>query len=404
MGMDVIVMRSEVNGEVSPPPSKSYTHRVLIASALSGSSLIHNPLISDDTLSTLRSCIGMGARFRRVGDLVEVRGCECIRGGYFYCANSGTTLRLLMGVLSLSPSKSVLDGDESLRERPNLELSVALSKLGAYVKGFDREYRAPVIVRGKVKGGDVEIVGRSSQFVSSLLMALPLARFDSTISVKGLKSRPYVDITLHVLRESGISVERESNVFYIEGEQSYNLRSFSIPADFTSASYMIAAGVLAGKVEVKGVHESEQGDRRIVDIVREMGGNVRWDRERGVIRAEMSELEGIEVDACDIPDLVPTIAVLASVAKGTTVIYNAEHLRIKEIDRIDGIVRNLRALGVDAEPKKDGVVLVPFVGTGSECVAAKELGQSYIGFEINPDYIKLAKKYLENTKYVPKLF
>ncbi len=356
--MDVIVERGEVEGTVTPPPSKSYTHRAFIASSLSPSAIVLNPLISDDTLATLSCCHKIGAEFVRIGDSISFTGCQEVNGGgYFYCANSGTTLRLFMGILSLSPNRSVLDGDDSLRTRPNLELSSALSRLGARITSPDPEFRAPVSVKGVLRGGDVEIVGRSSQFVSSLLFALPLARFDSVLRVKELKSRPYVEVTVHVLKESGVRVEREGDTFYIPGEQIYKLRSFKVPADFTSASYMLAAGVIAGKVVVVGLYDSKQGDKRIIDIIREMGGRVRWDRDRGVAVAEMSELEGVEVDARDIPDLIPTVAVLASVAKGRTVVYNAEHLRIKEIDRIRGICSNLKAVGVYVEERDDGFVV-----------------------------------------------
>ncbi len=353
--MDAVIRRSEVEGEAVPPPSKSYTHRAFLASALSKRSRVRNPLISEDTLATLRCCKKIGANFYR-GREFEFFGCEDINSGYFYVSNSGTTLRLFMGVLSLSGGTSTLDGDESIRRRPNEELAKALIKLGAYVKGFER-YTAPVKVRGILKGGSVEIRAVSSQFVSSLLFSLPLAKFDSTLYLREVKSKPYIDVTLHVLEESGIRVEREGSTFHVVGNQTYNLRRFKVPCDFSSASYLIACGVLAGKVVLKNVYDSKQGDKAIIDIVREMGGNVVWDRERGVLVAEKSELEGVEVDAGDIPDLVPTIAVLGSVAKGKTVIYNAEHLRYKETDRIETTYRNLKALGVDVEKRRDGLTV-----------------------------------------------
>ncbi len=356
--MDVIIRSSEIEGSANPPPSKSYTHRAFLASALSRSSKVFNALISDDTLATLSCCGKIGAEFVRAGDVFRFRGCGEIEGGkYFYCANSGTTMRLLLGVLSLSKFRSVLDGDESLRKRPNRELVEALKSLGAEIRGFG-SFEPPVWVRGVIKGGDVEIKAKSSQFVSSLLFALPLAKGDSTLKVLDVKSKPYIEITLHVIRESGIEIERENFTFYIEGEQEFRLRNFSVPSDFSSASYLIAAGILAGKVEIKNMFESEQGDKRIVDIVKEMGGNVRWNKREGIIVAEKSELEGIEVNAGDIPDLVPTIAVLASIAKGKTVICNAEHLRLKEIDRIEGIYRNLRSLGIEVKKRRDGLEIV----------------------------------------------
>ncbi len=351
--MDVVIGRSEIDGKAVPPPSKSYTHRAFIASSLSKKSKVYNALLSEDTIATLRCCKIMGARFYRK-ERFEFFGCQRINSGYYYVANSGTTLRLFMGLLSLSSDFSVLDGDESIRRRPNLELVRALKKLGAKIRGFG-DYSAPLVVHGFLRGGEVEIKAISSQFVSSLLFSLPLAKFDSVVNVVNVKSRPYIDVTLHVLEESGIKIDCEDNVFYIEGNQEYDLREFKIPSDFSSASYLISAGILAGRVVIEGLYESRQGDKVIVDIVREMGGKVEWNKEKGILIAEKSDLEGIEVDARDIPDLVPTIAVLGAVAKGKTVIYNAEHLRYKETDRIETTYRNLKALGVEVKKRRDGL-------------------------------------------------
>ncbi len=357
--MEVIVKKSEVEGEATPPPSKSYTHRAFFAAALSKKTIVENPLYSGDTLSTLRACEFLGAKVKK-GELstdfegVEEVNCE----GYVNVENSGTTLRILLGLLAHSPWESVADGDESLRKRPNKALALALKKLGADVKSDSPSYTAPITVRGKIRSGDVEMRAESSQFVTSLLYTLPLCDEDSVLKVVEVKSRPYLDITIHVLKSAGIHVEVEKDSFFIPGDQSYRLRTFRVPSDFSSASYLIAAGVLAGKVIVKEMYDTKQGDRRIVDILREMGGKVRWNKESGTIEAERSELEGIEVDASDVPDLVPTIAVLAAVAKGKTVIKNAEHLRIKEIDRIKGCCENLKALGVEVEESRDGFTIL----------------------------------------------
>lgn len=357
--MDVIVRKSEVEGDAEVPPSKSYTHRALIAASLSPSSRLSNPLISADTLATLNGCRKIGAEFVRKNSTWFVSGVDRITAsGYFNFENSGTTLRIFAGILSLSTSPvfSVLDGDSSLRKRPNRELALALKKLGAEVYG-DWNFRAPISVRGVLKGGEVEMEAASSQFVSSLLFSLPMAGLDSTLRVVKVKSQPYINITLDVLKASGIRIEREGNEYHIPGNQRFRLRKYTIPADFSSASYLIAAGLLAGEVRLKNVFDSEQGDKRIIEICRKMGGDVKWDREKGVVIARKSELEGIEVDAADIPDLVPTISVLAATAGGETRIYNAEHLRIKEIDRIDGIVKNLKSLGVEAEAMADGIIV-----------------------------------------------
>ncbi len=352
--MDAIVERSEVLGSVNVPPSKSYTHRAFISASLSKKAVVSKPLISGDTISTLRACKRIGARFEKVDSEFRFVGTKKVEGGYFNFENSGTTLRIFTGLLSLSSMKSVLDGDKSLRTRPNKELVLALMKLGAYAKGDDL-FRAPFVIKGVIKGGEIEISAQSSQFISSLLYSLPIAKGDSELKVVSTKSRPYIEVTLDVLERSGVKVEREGDLFFIPGEQEFNLRHIEVPADFSSASYMIAAGVLAGEVRILNAFDSRQGDKRIVEVLKEMGADVKWDKDSGLIVAKKSDLSAIDFDARDTPDLVPTIAVLCATADGVSEIYNAEHLRIKEIDRIAGIAKNLRALGVEVEEKKDGI-------------------------------------------------
>lgn len=359
--MDIIVRESELHGEATPPPSKSYTHRAFIAAALSPLARIKNPLIAEDTIATLNFCRFLGAGMGRTNRGLVIRGANPQRvEGYLYLANSGTTLRIALGILSLSKGSkySVVDGDDSLRKRPNGQLVRALKQLGADVRGYG-DYQVPLWVRGVIKGNEIELRAESSQFVSSLLYALPLAQGDSVLRVASTKSKPYIDITLHLLRESGIEIgvdeDRNIYTYYIPQDQDYCLRHFEVPPDFSSASYLIAAGLLGGKVRVNNVFNSMQGDKVIVDAIKEMGGRIAWNKEKGVLEVEKSELEGIDFDAGNSPDLVPAIAVLAAVARGKSKIYNAEHLRMKEIDRIMGVCKNLRTLGINAKEEKGGM-------------------------------------------------
>ncbi len=351
--MDVVIKKSETDGVISAPPSKSYTHRAFFSAALSKKSAVKNPLISEDTLATLMSCRKMGAEFVRKSGNLYFLGTEEVRAGYYNVMNSGTTLRILLSLLSLSPHSSILDGDVSLRRRPNMELVVALKSLGARIYGGDG-FKAPLDVKGPIRTGIVQISGKSSQFVTSLLFSLPLLEGDSTLTVSCIKSKPYIDITLDVLERSGVRIEVEGDSYYIHPSD-FKLEEMEIPPDYSSMSYMIAAGLIAGKVVVDNAYESRQGDRKFIDAAREMGGKIVKKGE--VLVAEKSELDGIEFDAGDTPDLVPTIAILGAVAKGETRIYNAEHLRIKETDRIKTVVENLRRLGIHAEERKDGLVV-----------------------------------------------
>lgn len=357
----MLVRKSELHGEATPPPSKSYTHRALIAGALSPLARIKNPLIAEDTMATLSFCRFLGAGVQRTNRGVVLGGADPNRAeGYLYLANSGTTLRIALGILALSKGSKyvVVDGDNSLRKRPNGQLIKALNHLGAEIVGSGN-YEVPLWVRGVIKGKEFEMEAESSQYISSLLYALPLAQGNSTLKVTSTKSKPYINITLHVLKESGIEIgEEDKNTYYIPQAQDYRLRNFEVPADFSSASYLITAGLLGGKVKINNVYNSMQGDKVIVDAVREMGGRITWNKEKGVLDVEQSGLEGVDFDGGNSPDLVPAIAVLAAFATGKSKIYNAGHLRFKEIDRIEGICKNLRALGIDAKEKEDGLEIV----------------------------------------------
>ena len=351
--MDVEIRKSDVDGVISAPPSKSYTHRAFFSAALSKKSAVRDPLISEDTVATLNSCRKMGARFIRKSGNFFFLGTDEIKSGYYNAMNSGTTLRILISLLSLSPHTSLLDGDSSLRKRPNRELVIALRNLGARIFG-DKAFRIPLKVKGVINAGDVEISGKSSQFATSLLFALPLLDRESAVRVGRIKSKPYIDITIDVLEKSGVRIDAEENVFYIYPSD-FRLRELIIPPDYSSMSYLISAGLLAGRVVIVNAFDSKQGDRKFLEIAREMGGRVKKKGEK--IVAEKSELEGIEFDAGNTPDLVPTVAVLGAVARGETRIFNAEHLRIKETDRIKTVVDNLKRLGVHAEERKDGLIV-----------------------------------------------
>ncbi len=216
---------------------------------------------------------------------------------------------------------------------------------------------APIVVHGPMKGGDITIDGGiSSQFISSLLISCPFARNDTTITIKGeLKSKPYVEVTLEMLEQAGGKITTDFKEFHIPSDQEYDLKSYRIPGDFSSASYMLAAGALAGKVTVNNLFESKQGDAAIMEHLLAMGANVYWNTEQGTATVEQAELTGIEIDVGATPDLVPTLAVLGACAKGTTHIVNAAHVRYKETDRLHAMATELQKMGVDIVEEPDGL-------------------------------------------------
>ncbi len=356
------IKRSEVWGSVEAPPSKSYTHRAIVIGSLGRHSKIEGPLLSADTLATVGACRAMGAEIEVKDDHIEVAGVlgkPKVPDDVVNAANSGTTLRLCMSMAALADGATVFTGDESLRKRPNAPLIKALNDLGAICYSTRFNGLAPIVVNGPMKGGEVEIDGGvSSQFISSLLISCPFARRDTTIKIKGeLKSKPYVEVTLEMLEKAGGKVATDFKEFHVPCDQEYDLKTYRIPGDFSSASYALAAGALAGKVTVNNLFESKQGDAAILEHLLDMGANVYWDAKNGSVTVEKAELKGIDVDVGSTPDLVPTLAVLGACASGTTRITNAAHVRYKETDRLHAMTAELKKMGADIIEEPDGLVI-----------------------------------------------
>jgi 3-phosphoshikimate 1-carboxyvinyltransferase len=356
------VERSQVSGEVSVPPSKSYTHRAITISALGPGGSVKRPLLSADTRATIRAAEALGAEIAIEGETLAVAGV----GGepktpenVIDVDNSGTTLRIMAAVAALTDG-AVLTGDASIRRRPNGPLLRSLADLGAEAFSIRKNDCAPLVVRGRIRGGRTVLDGSvSSQFLSALLISCPLAEEDSEIEIKGeLKSRPYAEITLEMLEDAGAKIETDFRSFFVEGGQSYDLDGYTVPGDFSSASYLLAAAAVTGsRLTVRGLRPSKQGDSAIVAILQEMGAKISWDRSEGVLEIEGRDLSGVEVDASLTPDLVPTIAVLGAVAEGRTVVRNAEHVRHKETDRLRAMATELSKMGAKIAEKPDGLVI-----------------------------------------------
>ncbi|HII01774.1 TPA: 3-phosphoshikimate 1-carboxyvinyltransferase [Methanosarcinaceae archaeon] len=365
--MRVSIGKSSVNGEVFAPPSKSYTHRAITLGALSKESLIRRPLLSADTLATVRACEMLGATIEKRDEDLRIRGVEGkpqVPDNVIDVANSGTTLRLMTAVSALTDGITVLTGDASLRTRPNGPLLEVLNKLGVRACSTRKNERAPLIVEGGLEGAIVQIDGSiSSQFISALLIACPLAKTSTTLSIVGeLKSKPYVDVTLEMLELAGAEIHMDNNnriKFIIPGKQKYSLKEYTVPGDFSSASYLLAAAAMTdSEVSVKNLFPSKQGDMVIIQTLERMGADIRWDMENGVVTIKGGKpLKAIAFDAGATPDLVPTVAVLAAVAEGTTKIENAEHVRYKETDRLHALAMELPKLGVEIKEEKDSLTI-----------------------------------------------
>ncbi|RNJ26357.1 3-phosphoshikimate 1-carboxyvinyltransferase [Halosegnis longus] len=354
---------STVDGVVRAPPSKSYTHRAILAAGYAGETTVTNPLDSADTRATARAVEAYGGTVTRGESQVVVEGFDGrpeVPDDVIDCANSGTTMRLTTATASLADGLTVLTGDGSLRSRPQGPLLDALGDLGGRAESTRGNGQAPLVVGGNIDGGEVAIPGDvSSQYITALLMAGAVTEEGIDIELTTeLKSAPYVEITLELLDAFDIETHRTDDGFRVPGGQQYATEAgtYAVPGDFSSMSYLLAAGALAADEDgllVEGAEPSAQGDSAIVSILDEMGATLDWDRDAGEIRVEQSALSGVEVDVGDTPDLLPTIAALGAVADETTRIVNCEHVRYKETDRVSAMADELTTLGASVEEQQD---------------------------------------------------
>ncbi len=350
-----------VRGRVRAPPSKSYTHRAILLAALSGGpSVVSRPLLSEDTEATLAGVEAFGAEVLRKEDALRISSPGLSRPGHEIDAkNSGTTLRLLSGTAALVRGTTVLTGDVSLRKRPMGPLLEALIGLGADARSVPGDGRPPVRITGPIRGGGTSLSGSvSSQFVSSLLLACPLAPEPTTLHIlPPILSEPYVDVTRHMLRLFGGTVDAHGNDFEIPGGQRYKPADVVVPGDFSSAAFpLVAAAISGGDVTVDGLDASApQGDRRIADILGAFGASVTHGPESVRVRAAPLQAQTVDVSAT--PDLFPVLAVLATQARGESRFVNGVQLRLKESDRIETTVAFLRDMGADVTATADGCVV-----------------------------------------------
>jgi 3-phosphoshikimate 1-carboxyvinyltransferase len=359
----ILVGNVKLRGEIKAPPSKSYSHRAIIASSLSeDQSFVGNPLEAEDVEATIRACRSFGAEIFREKQGLRIKGNRNLKAPSkpINCGESASTLRFLIPIAALAEGQTILTGVGSLLKRPVKPVVEALKFLG--VPCESREGYPPVKVKGpSLKGGKVSLPGNiSSQFFSGLLFACPLAEKETLIEVKGkLESKPYVNLTLHVLSEHLIRIEKPPDYrwFRILGGQTYKGRNYKIPGDYSSASFLLAASALAAEPAVKisglNLKLETQPDIGILKIIQDMGVKVKFGE--NWVEVQRSELEAVEVDASDIPDLVPVIAVLACYARGTTRIMKAGRLRIKESDRLSALSSELSKMGAKILEKPDGL-------------------------------------------------
>jgi 3-phosphoshikimate 1-carboxyvinyltransferase len=369
--LEIPVASGPIRARIRPPGSKSLTNRALVCAALAdGVSTLTGALDSEDTrvMTDGLGRLGIEIERRDAGRTLAIHGTAGripALEADLYCANSGTTIRFLTALTTLGHGAYRLDGNERMRERPIEDLLEALRQLGASVRSEHGNGCPPVVVHANgLRGGSAVVRGDlSSQFLSGLLMAAPCAFAPIRFSIDGeLVSRPYVDMTLAVMRSFGVVValpDSRLDELYIHAPQEYIACNYEIEPDASAASYFwAAAAVTGGEVTVEGLSAgSLQGDIAFVDCLQRMGCEVRRDPDSIAVFGR--KLCGIDVDMNAISDTVQTLAVVALFADSATTIRNVAHIRHKETDRISALATELRKLGADVIERDDGLTIKP---------------------------------------------
>jgi len=384
---------SKVGGIVKAPPSKSYTHRaIIIASFANGISRLYDPLSSEDTFASVNACRAFGASintstFNSLGNnpnsnsYWEIKGVgdrtiENFSSTPIDLKNSGTTLRIMTSLAGLSKNKTIFTGDESLKTRPMGMLLEALKPLGVDAKSLSKNGKPPIEINSGFIGGKTSIDGNvSSQFISSLLIAGTISKNGINLEVKGdFISKSYVAMTLDVMEKFGIEIETNlftkhencdiidkkcSSTFFSIKPQNFTATDYVVEGDYSSASYLLGAvAILGGEITIKNLFKnSKQGDKLILDILEKMGSKIEIDNDSVTLTSD-GNINGIEIDLHNAPDLLPTVAALSALAKGKTLINGVKHARYKETDRIAKCAEELSKLGCSIKENEDGMEII----------------------------------------------
>ena len=346
------------NGTVNVPPSKSDVHRAIICAAMAnGVSRISPVALSNDIKATIGCIKALGADAVLENNVLTVDGTNMYKNktALLDCGESGSTLRFFIPIAAVGNINATFVGKGKLPQRPIGIFTEALPKAGTVCK---TEGGLPLEIKGQLKSGIFEIPGNvSSQFITGLLLALPILEGDSEIVLTSpLESVGYIAMTIRTMKQFGVNIQATEKGWHIKGGQSYKTCDYTTDGDWSQAAFFMVLGAVSGKVTVKGVaKDSTQGDKKCAEILARFGAKVtQLDNE---VTVEKGELKAITIDASQIPDLVPVLSVCAAFAEGTTKIINAERLRIKECDRLAAVTSELNKLGAKIIEKEDGLLV-----------------------------------------------
>jgi len=348
--MDKSVPRGQISGVATPPCSKSYAQRALAAALLAeGETVLRNLDFCDDTLSAISTIEALGAEVERLDErTVKVRGGLAPKSDTLQVGESGLATRMFTPIASLCNTPITVQGRGTLLYRPMNMMIEPLRKLGVDVR--DGGGRLPIEVCGPMQGGEIEVDGSvSSQFLTGLLMALPLAGEDTTILVENAVSKPYLDMTIDMASKFGVNIQHNDyKEFYVEGGQHYEATDLSIEGDWSAAAMSLVAGAVAGEITLTNISLlSKQADVAICDALVRAGASVTSEPDR--ITVSHRDLVAFEFDATQCPDLFPALAALAAAAEGESVIYGVHRLEHKESNRAETIASEYAKLGIEVE-------------------------------------------------------
>ena len=355
--MERSVEPSFISGEIKAPPSKSMTQRAIAASLLAeGESIIVNPSYCDDSLAAMSIAVSLGAKVKPGPDSMRITGSRELKETKLNCGESGLAIRLFSPVASLFDAEITVTGSGSLKRRPMQMIEEALRQLG--VECNTAEGYLPITIKGPLGGGDCRIDGSiSSQLLTGLLMSLPVAEKDSTVLVKNLRSKPYIEMTLEVLKDFEIEVSNDNfEIFRIPGRQKYIPLTYEVESDWSGGAFLLVDGAINGSLKVSGLRTgSRQSDAAIMRVLKDAGANMKITGD--IIEISKSDLKAFDFDATESPDLFPPLVTLAAYCEGVSTIRGASRLAHKESNRASALTEEFGKMGIHVVTENDSLVV-----------------------------------------------
>lgn len=351
--MERYIEPSGIKGELKAPASKSMTQRAIAAALLAdGQSIIQNPSYCDDSLAAMSIACGLGARVEPQANELKINSSGILKEPKLNCGESGLAIRMFSPIAALYPAEITMVGSNSLKKRPMSMIEEALNQLG--VKCTSSGGFLPLTIQGPIVGGYCEIDGSvSSQLLTGLLIALPLATKDSEIKVNNLKSKPYIDMTIQLLKAFSITVHNtDYNLFHIPGNQKYIPQIYTVEGDWSGGAFLLVAGAINGHLKIQGLRtDSMQSDMAIINALKNAGAQMKISENQ--IEISKSELKAFDFDATESPDLFPPLVALASYCDGISTIKGVSRLIYKESDRASALRDEFGKMKIKIEVKDD---------------------------------------------------